>query len=115
VVLREGPLAKALRASASLPGLFAPVPWEGRRLIDGGIGAPVPLSTLDGFGVDVALGVGAGVEVRDSRGLRVARRAAVLRPAPVAGCAARSAAAVAPPDAVGRRAPLVARWGARWR
>jgi len=73
VVLRAGPLAKALRASASLPGLFAPVDWEGRRLIDGGIGAPVPLATLEGFGVDVALGVGAGVEARDSRGLRVAR------------------------------------------
>ncbi|MFO8151237.1 MAG: patatin-like phospholipase family protein [Trueperaceae bacterium] len=75
VVLRSGPLAKALRASASLPGLFAPVAWEGRRLIDGGIGAPVPLSTLEGFGVDVALGVGAGVEARDSRGLRLARNA----------------------------------------
>jgi NTE family protein len=75
VVLRRGPLATALRASASLPGLFAPVAWEDRRLIDGGIGAPVPLATLDGFGVDVALGVGAGVEVRDSRGLRVARAA----------------------------------------
>jgi NTE family protein len=75
VVLRSGPLARALRASASLPGLFAPVAWEGRRLIDGGIGAPVPLSTLEGFDVDVALGVGAGVEARDSRGLRLARGA----------------------------------------
>jgi NTE family protein len=75
VVLRAGPLARALRASASLPGLFAPVAWEGRRLIDGGIGAPVPLSTLEGFDVDVALGVGAGVEARDSRGLRWARGA----------------------------------------
>jgi len=73
VVLRSGPLARALRASASLPGLFAPVAWEGRRLIDGGIGAPVPLSTLEGFAVDVALGVGAGIEARDSRGLRLAR------------------------------------------
>lgn len=75
VVLRSGPLARALRASASLPGLFAPVAWEGRRLIDGGIGAPVPLSTLEGFGVDVALGVGAGIEARDSSGLRLARGA----------------------------------------
>ena len=75
VVLRSGPLARALRASASLPGLFAPVAWEGRRLIDGGIGAPVPLGTLEGFAVDVALGVGAGVEARDSRGLRLARGA----------------------------------------
>lgn len=79
VVLREGPLALALRASASLPGVFAPVPWEGRRLIDGGIGAPVPLETLAGFDVDLAIGVGAGIEARDSRALRAARRAAASR------------------------------------
>jgi NTE family protein len=79
VVLREGPLALALRASASLPGLFAPVAWDGRRLIDGGIGAPVPLDTLAGFDVDLAIGVGAGIEARDSRALRVARRAAASR------------------------------------
>jgi len=79
VVLRSGPLATALRASASLPGVFAPVPWEGRRLIDGGIGSPVPLSTLDEFDVDIALGVGAGIEVRDSQGLRVARAAVHTR------------------------------------
>jgi len=79
VVLRSGPLATALRASASLPGLFAPVAWGGRRLIDGGIGAPVPLATLDEFDVDVALGVGAGIEVRDSQGLRVVRAAVRTR------------------------------------
>ncbi len=79
VVLRSGPLATALRASASLPGVFAPVPWGGRRLVDGGIGAPVPLATLDEFDVDVALGVGAGVEVRDSNGLRVVRAAVRTR------------------------------------
>ncbi len=73
VSLRSGPLAPALRASATLPGLFAPVQLGGRRLIDGGIGAPVPLETLRGEGVDLALGVGAGVEVRDSAALRVAR------------------------------------------
>jgi len=73
VVLDRGPLARALRASASLPGIFAPVEWEGRRLLDGGIGTPVPLDTLDGFDVDVALGVGAGVEVRDSQALYLMR------------------------------------------
>ncbi len=36
VLLREGSLARALRASASLPGVFAPVEIEGRRLMDGG-------------------------------------------------------------------------------
>lgn len=80
VTLRSGPLAPALRASASLPGLFAPALVAGRRLIDGGIGTPVPLDTLKSEGVDVAIGVGAGVEVRDSVPLRVARDA--MRAAP---------------------------------
>jgi NTE family protein len=80
VLLREGPLAPALRASASLPGLFAPVLIDGRRLIDGGIGTPVPLDTLAAFDVDLALGVGAGVATADSRALRVVRRALVSSP-----------------------------------
>jgi NTE family protein len=80
VTLRSGPLAPALRASASLPGLFAPAVIDGRRLIDGGIGTPVPLDTLRGEGVDLAIGVGAGVEVRDSVALRLAR--GVVRAAP---------------------------------
>ena len=75
VLLRHGPLAPALRASASLPGLFAPVVLGGRRLIDGGIGTPVPLDTLADFDVDLALGIGAGVATSDSRTLRVVRRA----------------------------------------
>ena len=80
VVLRTGPLAPALRASATLPGLFAPVRLDGRRLIDGGIGTPVPLDTLRSEGVDLAIGVGAGIEVRDSPALRLARRALVAGP-----------------------------------
>jgi NTE family protein len=80
VLLRDGPLAPALRASASLPGLFAPVVLGGRRLIDGGIGTPVPLDTLAGFDVDLALGIGAGVATSDSRALRVVRRALASSP-----------------------------------
>ncbi len=74
VLLREGPLAPALRASASLPGIFAPVSVAGRRLIDGGVGSPVPLETLEGAGVDLAIGIGAGVEVCDSQALQTVRR-----------------------------------------
>jgi len=36
-VLREGPLAPALRASCTVPFLFHPVWHEGRPLLDGGI------------------------------------------------------------------------------
>jgi NTE family protein len=75
VEIREGPLAPALRASASLPGLFAPVEIGGRRLIDGGIGSPVPLDTLDGFDLDLRIGIGAGADAADSGTIRAVRRA----------------------------------------
>ncbi|HET8984593.1 MAG TPA: patatin-like phospholipase family protein [Trueperaceae bacterium] len=74
VTIESGPLAVALRASASLPGVFAPTMVDGRRLIDGGIGSPVPLDTLCGLDVDVAIGIGAGMQARDSRAIRAARR-----------------------------------------
>ncbi len=74
VLLREGSLAKALRASVALPGIFAPVELDGRRLVDGGLGSPVPLATLDAFDVDIAIGIGAGVECSESRSIRVAKR-----------------------------------------
>ncbi len=74
VLLRQGPLASALRASAAIPGVFAPAVIGGRRLIDGGIGSPVPLDTLAEMRVDVAIGIGAGMEAEDSRTIRVARR-----------------------------------------
>ncbi len=74
VLLSRGRLAPALRASASIPGLFAPVVIDGRRLMDGGIGSPVPLDTLHDYDVDLALGIGAGMEAEDSRAIRAARR-----------------------------------------
>lgn len=74
VLLRSGPLAPALRASASLPGVFAPVLIDGRRLIDGGIGSPVPLDTLSEFDVELAIGIGAGMEATDSRTLLAMRK-----------------------------------------
>ena len=36
VVLRRGPLADAMRAFASIPGIFHPVRWEGHLLLAGG-------------------------------------------------------------------------------
>ncbi len=74
VLLREGNLAKALRASASMPGIFAPVEIAGRRLVDGGLGSPVPLATLDGLELDLAIGIGAGTTGESSTIIRLTRR-----------------------------------------
>ncbi|MDZ7800306.1 MAG: patatin-like phospholipase family protein [Trueperaceae bacterium] len=75
VALREGPLAPALRASASMPGVFAPVEHQGRRLIDGGIGTPVPVRSLDAFALDLKIGIGAGTDADDSGAIRWVVRA----------------------------------------
>ena len=75
VLLREGSLARALRASASLPGVFAPVEIEGRRLMDGGIGTPVPLDALDALDLDLRIGIGAGSDGEDSGTIRAVQRA----------------------------------------
>lgn len=75
VALREGPLAPALRASASMPGVFAPVELQGRRLMDGGIGTPVPVRTLDAFDLDLRIGIGAGTDADASGTIRWVLRA----------------------------------------
>lgn len=43
VVLRDGNLASAIRASVSIPGLLEPWPLEGRLLVDGGLVANLPV------------------------------------------------------------------------
>ncbi len=43
VVLTEGDLIEAILASTALPGLFPPIAWQGRRLVDGGLSNNVPI------------------------------------------------------------------------
>jgi NTE family protein len=55
VVLSRGPLVQALRASVALPFMFAPVCIEGRRLADGFVADPLPLSAAADAQVVVSL------------------------------------------------------------
>jgi NTE family protein len=55
--LREGPVLEAVRASIALPGLFTPVQWEGRLLVDGGLVNPVPVSLCHALGADIVIAV----------------------------------------------------------
>lgn len=43
VVLKEGSLSRAMRASMSVPGLMAPVEIDGHKLVDGGLVDNVPV------------------------------------------------------------------------
>lgn len=55
VVLREGPLALAVQASAAIPGIYAPVALDGRLLTDGGIVENVPVRPLRDMGAAVVV------------------------------------------------------------
>lgn len=61
VILREGPVSTAVRASAAIPGLFQPIQHAGRRLIDGGLVNNVPASVVRSMGADLVI----AVDVRD--------------------------------------------------
>ncbi|CAN5495353.1 MAG: patatin-like phospholipase family protein [Acidobacteriota bacterium] len=58
VVLRDaGDLALAIRASCAIPGVFVPIETEGRKLIDGGIVAPVPTKAVKKLGAEIIIAV----------------------------------------------------------
>jgi len=57
VVIREGDIIEAVRASFSIPGILTPVRRNGRVLVDGGLVNPVPVSVLREMGADFVIAV----------------------------------------------------------
>jgi NTE family protein len=57
VILREGPVSKIVRASCSVPGIVAPMEYEGRLLCDGGISDNLPDYAARSLGADYVIGV----------------------------------------------------------
>jgi NTE family protein len=55
--LTRGSLVEAMRASYALPGIFEPVRWGGRWLIDGALVNPVPVSLARALGADKVIAV----------------------------------------------------------
>lgn len=57
VVLASGSIADAMRASMSIPGVFAPYALDGRRLVDGGVVDNLPIETARALGADLIIAV----------------------------------------------------------
>lgn len=55
--ITEGSLARAIRASISVPGLLTPVWIDGHLLIDGGVSNPVPVDVARQLGAEVVVAV----------------------------------------------------------
>jgi len=66
VVLREGKIGPAVTASTAVPGVFSPVAYGGRYLVDGGI--------VDKLPVDVAVELGANSVIAIDTGAPLTRR-----------------------------------------
>ena len=57
IIIKEGSLANALRASISIPTIFAPVEWGDGLLVDGGVINNLPVDIVKDMGADVVLAV----------------------------------------------------------
>jgi NTE family protein len=57
VVLHNGSLSQAVRASMAIPGVFTPVEMNGRVLADGGMVQNIPVETAKGMGAGVVIAV----------------------------------------------------------
>jgi NTE family protein len=60
VVLRTGPVARAVRASCCVPGLYVPVEIEGQLLVDGALTENVPARTVREMGAPLVAAVSLG-------------------------------------------------------
>jgi len=57
VIIKQGSLSHALRASLSIPTIFAPVEWGDSLLVDGGVVNNLPVDIVKDMGADIVLAV----------------------------------------------------------
>ena len=57
IVITQGDLIRAVRASISLPGIFTPVRYGNRFLVDGGMVDPIPADVARRMGADIVIAV----------------------------------------------------------
>jgi NTE family protein len=56
VVLGNGEIASAIRASMAIPSFFTAVDYQGKRLIDGGVVRNFPVRDVKAMGADIVIG-----------------------------------------------------------
>ena len=61
--LKNGPLIDAICASYALPGIFEPVRWGGRWLMDGALVNPVPVNVARAMGAEKVIAINISSDV----------------------------------------------------
>jgi NTE family protein len=72
VILGDGDLARALRASMAIPGIFSPVEIDDRLLVDGGVSKNLPVDVARDLGADIVIAVDIGTSPADSAAVKSA-------------------------------------------
>lgn len=67
VVLEKGSLAKGIHASAAIPGIFVPVSFDNRTLIDGGVTNNVACDVARAKGADIVIAVNLQKDVKNGQ------------------------------------------------
>lgn len=57
IVLERGSIARAVRASSAIPGIFEPVQHDGKLLVDGGVVDNLPVDVARAKGADLVVAV----------------------------------------------------------
>lgn len=70
VVLKQGSIAKAMRATMSIPTIFAPVEWGDSLLIDGGALNNLPVDVVRSMGAEFVIAVDVGDFHKDRKKLK---------------------------------------------
>ncbi|MEJ2406593.1 MAG: patatin-like phospholipase family protein [Candidatus Thiodiazotropha sp.] len=69
VTIDNGSLSNAMLASMAIPGIFAPVEWHGRLLVDGGFANNLPIQQARDLGADILIVVDLSTKPQDRQGL----------------------------------------------
>lgn len=69
VVLKDGDIVSAIRASMAIPGVFSAVDRNGKRLVDGGVVRNFPVKDVIDMGADFTIGVSVSTPIKNVKEL----------------------------------------------
>jgi NTE family protein len=100
-VFESGPVARAVHASAAIPGVFVPVTIGEATYVDGGVVDPVPVDVARGKGAEVVIAVSIPPNVpkeAPSNPLEIAYHSVTIMSAEIADLRSKEADVVVTPD-----------------
>jgi len=80
VIINEGSVIEAVRASISMPVILTPVGWRDRFLIDGGVVNPMPVNVVRNMGAEVIIAVNTVAIAQQRKSTKPAKRETRVKP-----------------------------------